>query len=143
MKKNVIYDSVVCMTSDSCSNNKRINRLKEACEEYGIENYEIYIDEVPNRITTHNRSSLEKLCEEIEHNEIGCVIINGLESISRDCSQAMSFLALVDNHNCDVISSDNMDLKIYQSVIKELDKVSKNKKQYKINKNKKMEELER
>ena len=137
MSKVAIY---VCIKNDSIP----IVNTIDYCREKGIEDYEVFVDNVKSSHDINYRPALENLKLKILNKDINKLIINDIANISRDTIYNANFIDFVYSNNCTMTDIHEMDYGFYDGLYKiikqEMKNLSKNRKS-KINMKK--EELEK
>jgi len=88
---------------------KEVFLLEKYCRKNNINNYEIFVDQVKNRLS-EIRPSLDKLKACAKEGSINKVIVPNISNIGRNSKYTLDQLYFFKNNNCKVIDIYNQDL---------------------------------
>ena len=95
--------------------NSIISLVKKYCnlKKY---NYEIYLDEVENRLSL-DRKELNRLMNDIKKHKYSKLIIRDVTHLSRNIYDNISFLQFLEDNNCKIECIDGTDLFLYKRIV--------------------------
>lgn len=79
-------------------------------------NYEIYLDEVENRLSL-DRKELNRLMNDIKKHKYSKLIIRDVTHLSRNIYDNISFLQFLEDNNCKIECIDETDLFLYKRIV--------------------------
>lgn len=113
MEEVAVYISL--KNSNSYVKNSIISLVKKYCnlKKY---NYEIYLDEVENRLSL-DRKELNRLMNDIKKHKYSKLIIRDVTHLSRNIYDNISFLQFLEDNNCKIECIDVTDLFLYKRIV--------------------------
>lgn len=106
----------ICLkNSKNYLKNNLLSQVEYYCnlKEY---NYDIYIDEVENRLSL-DRKELNRLMEDIKEHKYSKLIIRGITHLSRNSYDNTFFLRFLEDNNCKIECIDGTDLILYKEIV--------------------------
>lgn len=106
----------ICLkNSKNYLKNNLLSQVEYYCnlKEY---NYDIYIDEVENRLSL-DRKELNRLMEDIKEHKYSKLIIRDVTHLSRNIYDNISFLQFLEDNNCKIECIDGTDLFLYKRIV--------------------------